>query len=93
MSKRRSSAGISTLEAPLHVVDICHKKAPLEIVPDSEETLTVSIEHRLLDCVSIGILLVGLVSSPHGQNGSVELKPLAYQPKQSDHQKKRPHRT
>ena len=61
---RRSSALVTPLEAHLFAAGLHHEEAPLEIVRDSEEMLAVSIECRLLDRVSIGILPMGLKSFP-----------------------------
>ena len=64
MSMRRSLARVAPLKAPLLVTGPCRKEAPLEIVRDSEETLVISTERRLLDWVSIRILSASLLSSP-----------------------------
>ena len=45
----RSSRG------PLPLTSLRCEVAPLETVWDSDETLVVSMKHRLLDCVSMGI--------------------------------------
>ena len=60
----RSSASVSPPKSPHLVAGLRYEEAPLELVQDSKETLTVSAERYLLDRVSIGIPLVGLVSSP-----------------------------
>ena len=64
MSMRTTLAHVFPLEALLHKAGLRHEEAPQEIVRDSEETLAVSTEHRLLDRVSIRISLMSLVSSP-----------------------------
>ena len=64
MSMRRSSASVTSLEAPLPIASLHCEEAPLETILYSEEALAVLTEHCLLDWVSIGILPVGLGSSP-----------------------------
>ena len=55
-----SLAYISLPEAPFPLVGLRRETAPLEAIPDLEETLAASTDHRLLERVSMGILLVGL---------------------------------
>ena len=61
---RRSSVRITLLEAPLPAAGLHHEEAPLKIVQDSEETLAVLTERRLLGRVSMGIPPVGLGHHP-----------------------------
>ena len=63
MSIRMSPSCTSPSKAPLPLIDRCSEVASLEIVRDSDKTPAVSMERRLLDLISMGILSVGLGSS------------------------------
>ena len=62
ISMTRSLAHISPPKAPLSLANLHHEETPLEIVRDTKETLAVSTECRLLEQVSIDILLASSVS-------------------------------